>query len=517
MVMKKKPISIARNLPDYNVLMQDPNFVGVLGAAIGAAAAKVNKQYDRAQRPFVFKEADLNPTVGAGSIYGRNSIFDPCAPGDVFGLQVQTIGFMNWIGWRPNNFYRRRVEFIPWYGPQGTAGDGSITSGAGSPCEDPNGAEYGNCGYDLCHKSWYHRAGEPLDPQTIVQERCETSPRYRINGVQIMDDLEWQLNIAQNVLKQDIIHDLVHGSHINAYEMNGLESLVKTGWTDEDDTPCSQIDSQLISWNHDDLNGDLNGLGNFFDYLDELVTEIEWRSQGIGTIMETDMVLLTSRFMATCLLDAYACYTTCGVTDTGDITDQALRAQQRAARFALNGGPLYDGANAVGFINLKSGRRLPIIVDDAIEFDKPNAMYCTDIYLLTRRIGSMDVMYGEYLDMRVYENRVRAQFPAPTFTARADAAGRFVIKGKEGNWCVQMQIGTSPEIYLSAPWAQARIMDVCCSRKRQPLSGDPHAKDGLYLPGGRPLHKATRKGACGNGDCENATDAQEYYVVSVRG
>lgn len=477
----------------FDGIAMDYDSMAVLGAAIGRAMVNANKQYDRAQRPggigpLAYKETSLTPATT--SIYGRYSIFDPCTLGDIFGLQVQTIGFMNWIGWRPNKFYRRRVDFIPWYGPQGFAGGGEITSGAGAPCDDPHGWEWANCGYDLCHTSWYHRGGDALDPHTIVQERCETTPRYRLNGQQIMDDVEWQMNGLMNVLKMDVIHDLVHGSHANAYEMAGLEAIIRTGYTDNDDTPCSQVDSQLIAWNHDDLNGEYNGLGNFFDYLDELVTEIEWRSQGIGTIAETDMILLTSRFMATCLLDAYACYTTCGVVDAADITDQALRAQQRAARMALNAGPLYDGANAVGFINLKSGRRLPIIVDDSIEFEKQEAGYCTDIYLLTRRIGSMDVLYGEYLDMRTYENRVKAQFPAGTFMARADAAGRFVTKGKEDNWCIQLMMGTSPELYLSAPWAQARISDVCCSRKRQPLSGDPFAQSGLYFPGGRPLHVA---------------------------
>lgn len=490
-----------RTVFDVNML-SDPNSLAILGASIGAAMANVNKQHDRGQRPqYAFKEAALTPISG-GTIYGRYSIFDPCSTGDIFGLQVQTVGLMNWLGWRPNKYFRRRVEFIPWVGPEGFSGDGTITSGAGAPCSDPDSWEYSNCGYDLCHKSWYHRVSQALDPHTIVQERCETSPRYRLDGVQISDDMEWQMNGIMNVLKMDIIHDLIHGSHANAYEMQGLEGLIKTGWTDGDDTPCSQVDSQLIDWDHDDLDGDANGLGNFFNYLDELVTEIEYRSSGRGTISETDMVLLTTRFMATCLLDSYSCYTTCGVTDANDVTDQALRAQQRAARMALNAGPLYDGSSAVGFIQLKSGRRLPILVDDAIEFDKPNANFCTDIYLLTRRIGSMDVMYGEYLDMRVYENRVKAQFPNASFSARADAAGRFVAKGKEDNWCVQLMIGTSPEIYLSAPWAQARISNVCCSRKRTPLSGDPFANNGLYFPGGRPLHKATTySGDCANGDC----------------
>jgi hypothetical protein len=96
------------------------------------------------------------------------------------------------------------------------------------------------------------------------------------------------------------------------------------------------------------------------------------------------------------------------------------------------------------------------------------------------------VLYGEYLDMRIYENRVRAQMPM--FTARADAAGRFVTKGKEDNFCIQLIMGTSPEIYLSAPWAQVRFEKVCCSRKRKPVVMDPF--DTHYLPCST-LHQAT--------------------------
>lgn len=456
--------------------------IGQLGASIGMAMSKANNQYGQGVLPREFKAyTDMTPSTT--NIYGRYSIFDPCSNGDVFGLQVATVGLMNWIGWRPNQFYRRHVDFITWMGPEGTAA-GSPRTGAIAPCDDPYSWEYGYCGYDLLHTSWYGIAGQSLDPHTITQVRCETTPRYRLNGVQIMDDVEWQMNGILNVLQQQLRHALVTGSHDNAHEMNGLESLIKTGYTGDNGENCAELDSIVKAWN-DNLDGAVNNLGNFFDYLDEVVTEIEYRSSAIGTISETDMVLFTSRFMATCLLDAYACYTTCGVTDTGDVTDQALRAQQRAARMALNGGPLYDGAAAVGFLNLKSGRRLPIIVDDTFTITKPVADYCTDIYLLTRRIGSIDVLYGEYLDMRIYENRVKAQMPM--FTARADAAGRFVTKGKEDNFCVQLIMGTSPEIYLSAPWAQVRFENVCCSRKRQPISSNVFSPK--YLPGGTPLHK----------------------------
>ena len=480
-----------------NHVMKSSDMVA-LGEAIGNSVGKAVFGYQNASRPTAFKETyGIHP--GETSIYGRNSIFDCCSPGDVMGLQVSTNGLMQWLGWRPNKYYRRRVDFLPWYGPEGTH-EGSPGTGANSPCDTPDSWEYGVCGYDLCHLSWYSIASEGLDPHTIVQDRCETSPRFRLNGVMIADDVEWQMNGIMNTLAQQLRRAQIHGSHDNVYEMNGLESLIRAGYMNDDGTPCPFVDSIMVDWGHDDLDGTGNGLGNFFDYLDEVVTDLEYRAQDLGGIAETDMILLTSRFMATCLLDAYACYTTCGRNTineggvwTGDagITDAALRAQQRAARMALNGGPLYDGSRAVGYLNLKSGRRVPIIVEDALDITRPGAMYCTDIYLLTRQIGSLSVLYGEYLDMRTYEARVKKQMPS--FSVRTDAAGRFAMKGKEDNFCLSLEMGTSPEIYLSAPWAQARFQDVCCGRVRKSLSGDifqPH-----YLPG-YPLHKATKEPGC---------------------
>lgn len=459
-----------------------PEDIYELGLAIGQGmmqAQKVNNHITPMRR----KEASL--TVGSGpNVYGRFSMFEPCSTGDIFGLQVQTNGLMNWLGWRPNRFYSRHVDFLSWIGPNGTAA-GSPSAGNGAPCDDPNGWEWGTAGYDMIHTSWYHRAGDPLDPHNIVQDRCETSQRFRVNDVLITDDVEWQANGIMNVLQMDLRRDLIHGSHTNAYEMDGLESIIKTGYTDREGTLTPEVDSILVEWANDNLDGAVNGFGNFFNYLDELITEIEWRASAIGTIAETDMILFTSRFMATCLLDSYACYTTCGVTSTSDISDQALRAQQRQLRMQLNGGPLYDGAAVQGYIQTKSGRRLPIMVDDTFDISRYGATsnYCTDIYILTRRVGNKDVLYGEYLDLRLWAERVMKH--DPKIRARTDAVGRFAFKGKEDNWCTSLMVGTSPEIYLAAPWAQVRIQDVCCNRERVPLTGDIFQPQ--YFPG-QPLH-----------------------------
>lgn len=442
--------------------------IAELGMAIGQGLVQAQNQY---------KEASLTP--GTVNIYGRQSIFSPCSPGDVFGLQVQTHGLMNWLGWRPNRFYNRRVDFITYFGPAGMSDDTHDT-GATEPCDDPPGWEYGSCGYNLHHTSWYSRSGDPLGPHEITQDRCETTPRYRVNGTPITDDVEWQMNGMMGTLEMSIRRDIIHGSHANAREMNGLERLVKMGHIDDEGHACTSVDSILVDWASDDLDGTDNGLGNFFEYLDEVITEIEWRASSIGTIDENDMVLFVPRFMATALLDSFACYTTCGVTNSNGITDQALRAQQRAERRALNGGPLYDGRVAVGYLHLKSGRRLPIIVEDNINigYNATDSTYCSDMYILTRRIGAQDVLYGEYLDLRTWENRIKAHMS--DFRGKSDEAGRFGVKSKEDNFCVQAIIGTSPEIYLSAPWAQVRISDVCTSRGRKPLTGDPFQTQ--YLP-----------------------------------
>lgn len=481
---------MTKALTVFDAMLQDPVQMQQLNMAIQASSQRAAAEAALAaaqgqNHPLAFKETSLT-VPNYANIYGRYSIFDACASGDIIGLQVSTHGLMQWLGWRPNKWYRRRVDFIAWWGPSGTAA-GNPASMAGAPCDDPGTWEYGAAGYELLHTSWYHLAGDALDPHTVVQERCETSPRYRLNGRIITDDVEWQMNGIENVLAQGITRDLIHGSHANAYEMDGLENLIRTGFQDNGGHATPMVDSILVDWGNDDLDGEGNGFGNFFNYLDEVITEIEWRAQSLGGIAERDMILLTSRFMATCLLDSYACYTTCGVTSTNDITDQALRAQQRAERRALNGGPLYDGTKAVGHLHLKSGRRIPIMVEDALDVSRGSGTnYCTDIYLLTRRIGSQDVLYGEYLDLRVFENRVK-RF-APDFGVRADQAGRFAIKHKEDNWCVVLQMGTSPEIYISAPWAQARFSNVCCGRQRQPLVGDPYQP--LYLPGGSDLYPA---------------------------
>lgn len=446
----------------------NPDVMAALGTAIGTGLVNAQNQY---------KEASLTP--GTVNIYGRQSIFSPCSPGDVFGLQVQTHGLMQWLGWRSNKYYNRRVDFLTYVGPAGM-NDDSHDTGAVEPCADPPGWEYGACGYNLHHTSWYGRSGDPLGPHEIVQDRCETTPRYRINGKLIKDDVEWQMNGMMTALDQSIRRDLIHGSHANTREMNGLEVIIKTGHTDDDGIACTSVDSILVDWASDDLDGTNNGFGNFFEYMDEVVTEIEFRASSLGRINESDMVLIVPRFQATALLDSYACYTTCGVTSSSDITDQALRAQQRQERRSLNGGPLYDGDTAVGYLHLKSGRRLPIIVEDNIDitYNATDETYCSDMYLLVRKIGSQEVLYGEYLDLRNWENAVRAQMT--DFRGRSDQGGRFAIKSKEDNFCVQAIVGTSTELYLSAPWAQARFSNVCTSRNRRPLVGDPFQTQ--YLP-----------------------------------
>jgi hypothetical protein len=454
------------------------------GIARGMSMAQGQVRSDAfSSRWDAYKEAALG-TVAANTIYGRNSIFDPCQGTDIWGLQVETNGLMNWLGWRANNFAEKRVSFIQWWGPDGTD-DGDASTLATSPCDDPTTWQYGDAGYTLCHKSWYSVGGEVLDPASLsLGNRCETTPRYRLNGVRITDDLEWQLNGMMNVLQQAINYGVIHGTHDNANEMNGLEAIIRTGYTDKDGQPTPAVDSILVEWNNDDLDGAVNGFGNFFDYLDEVIDEIEYRAQNMGGIREADMALLTSRFMGKELLNKFACYSVCGSLDY-DGSDPAFRAELNRYRRSLNGGPLYDGTQAIGYIQVKGGRRIPIIVHDTLTIGTSSTNYCSDIYLLTRRIGNGDVLYGEYMNLRIAENAYRQRGLFTKFVT--DPVGRFLQSIKFDNFCSQLILGTSPEIYLAAPWAQARFQDVCAAKKRKPITGDPyqttfHFTEGALYP-----------------------------------
>jgi hypothetical protein len=462
-------------------LQEDRAFVEKLATIMIQAQSAARGQVQPNAFNSRYKETALSSPL-VDSMYGRNSIFDPCEAGDIWGLQVETNGLMNWLGWMPNRYASRRVTFIQWWGPEGTAA-GSASTLAGAPCDDPDTWEYGDCGYELCHDSWYQVGGETLDPHTLsLDNRCETSPRYRLNGVQIQDDMEWQANGMLNVLNQAIQYGVVHGSHTNAYEMEGLNGRVRGGYLDKNGQPCPAVDSILVDWQNDDLDGAVNGFGNFFDYVDEIVDEIEYRAQNLGGISERDMVLVTSRSTAKELLNKFACYSACGLT-TGlsDISDQAIRNQVLVNRQNLNGGPLYDGTRAVGYISLKGGRRLPIIVHDTLTLSTSGGNYCSDIFLLTRQIGNRDVFRGMYMDLRIaaraYARRTRAM------KIHSDAVGRFLMSHKVDNFCTQLIMGTSPELYLAAPWAQVRFEDVCVDKARKPIVGDPYQPDYHFTEG----------------------------------
>ena len=80
-------------------------------------------------------------------------------------------------------------------------------------------------------------------------------------------------------------------------------------------------------------------------------------------------------------------------------------------------------------------------------------------------------MWGQYIDM--------AQ-PAAAFAEksgyteyRATDGGKFLSYWKTDETCTQAVMMMRPNIYLSAPWAQARIQSVAAHRPLQPIQPDP--------------------------------------------
>ena len=94
-----------------------------------------------------------------------------------------------------------------------------------------------------------------------------------------------------------------------------------------------------------------------------------------------------------------------------------------------------------------------------------------DIYVLTRRIGSMPVFFGQYIDMNSPVGALSAEAGYAHYSATD--GGKFLRYWKYDNECFEGTMVMRPNLYLSAPWAQARIQDVACVRPLSPLSPDP--------------------------------------------
>ena len=96
------------------------------------------------------------------------------------------------------------------------------------------------------------------------------------------------------------------------------------------------------------------------------------------------------------------------------------------------------------------GTPVPIITYDWSPLTQVAPYFVGDIYLLTRRIGNVPTLSGQFIDM----TKPAARFVEEVGQAhyKATDGGRFLTYWKTDNECTQATVVMRPNLYLSAPW-----------------------------------------------------------------
>lgn len=435
----------------------------LLRAAQGVGALQGNTQAYHALQGNKAYISQLTPSSLA-TAYGCCGLFDRCGDNDLLSLTLESEQLVDWIGWRSDDQCRQFVKLLTYIGPAGTS-TGTETSGASTACADGAGVEFGTCEILLPDKGRIKRVGPTRDLTENNRKICDEYPVFMKDGQRITDELMWSITMAGTAIRQDLKRMLITGNPSNAGEFAGLQHLVNTGYANAvDQRRCTAMDSLVLNWGSQTMATEVNGfdlIDYIIDYVRRIRTRARWSS--LGGIAVGDQILMMPSFLRDCLLDTYTCWSVC----EGSTYDYTVlqKYEGRTFRNSLNGGTFGDGQIFV------DGTPLPIITYDWTAFGQAAPYFTGDMYILTRRIGNVPVLWGQYIDMTKPANRFNEEAGYAHY--KSLDGGRFLSYWKTDNECTQVTVLTRPNLYLSAPWAQARIQNVACQRPLAPMSPDP--------------------------------------------
>ena len=404
------------------------------------------------------------------TIHGCCGLFDMCSDVDVLSLSLQGADkFLDWIGWQASDVCIIKKEFLSWIRPEYS--QGSPTAGyLADPCAEPNDVEWGKCDFTLTDFARFRRGGPTRDVTEVDLKYCEAQPRYRLDGSQIMNDKEYDMRIAAEVLLQDLRRQFVIGNTATPGQFDGLQQLVVNGYTNSDGVRCQIMDSQVVNWNAHALGGGAgitvngNAIAATYDFIDVLLDifrnirqRISWSpSLAAQPLSIGDIVLVMPSHMIRCLLDFYTCWSVCEGRQYNEANLQTFEA--RTFRNSLMGGKFGDGRIFL------DGFEIPLIAYDWELIKGPNL---SDIYMLTGQIGNMKTMHGQYLNM----NAAMSEYPELNYSVTD--GGRILNWTVRDHTCSQQIIEMRPRLLSWAPWANARFQNVRCTTPLGPISPDP--------------------------------------------
>ncbi len=396
------------------------------------------------------------------SPFGCTNFFDRCTD-ELMGLHFgASLPLLDWMGFEVSDECNKTFEYITFLRP--TVTDGVASAGhLSDACADPNSFQFGTAKLTIENFGRYGRRGPTRDimKPTVY---CKTDPRRRLDGTPVTDEREWDMRFTTETIVQDISRHIVTGNSSSAGQFDGLERIVKTGYS------SSMLDSIVIDWNGNPMSGgagitwNSDAVGATYNFVDVLRAVVRRIRQRIGwspmlnnqRMNLGDMVLVMPTHVAECLLDFFTCWSVCASTD--DVAVQLQSYEARNFRDQLNGGLFGYGQITI------DGIPIPIL---AYDWELIKGPTLSDVYLLTGSVGSARLWYGEHLAA------AQAARQYGNLGYFSTDGGRILGLFANENECVSLREWMHPRIYTRAPWAQVRFQDVACVSVGPVLSPDP--------------------------------------------
>ena len=398
--------------------------------------------------------------TNAQLMYGFG-MFSYCGGNELLSTLITDDHLSTWLGMEGSIIDPEISKTIGWIGPDGT-GDGTPDWDRTGDCADCPTVEYGKCELITCFGEICH-SGADLKLTQVGLRGCDVEPIYRIRGpmagTRIDNDREWQLALAGQVAKQNFERILIIGNRtVTNWHFDGLEQIINTPIYDvRTGLRCQDVEPEIYDW------ADATMSANICDVISAMVRKLRWKGSFLGGVTPLDMTLVMTKLMRDALIDFASCG--CGPCsgDSGFSID-ALEARRERARLAT-GGTFGEGMFEV------DGIPVSIVTNDWIPQTSTAPNFCSDIYILTRRVGGLRVFYGQYQDFAKTLSGVPAE--NLVFGARVTDGGRFLSYSKSANECFNESVLFKPRLKLAAPWLQGRLTNVCAPFDIPPAVSTP--------------------------------------------